>query len=362
MDTVGKKVLVALSGGVDSSVAAALLRDAGYAVEGAFIVTWQAPWLPCTWREERRDAMRVAAHLHIPFHTVDLGDEYERDVVTYLVDEYRAGRTPNPDVMCNARIKFGAFFSWALAHGFDRVATGHYARVEPVGEGSERGYHLCAGVDAAKDQSYFLWTLTQAHLARTLFPVGVYEKAEVRARARQYGLPTAEKRDSQGVCFLGKLDMREFLEHYVPAHPGELLDGKGKVIGTHEGAMYYTLGQRHGFTLRLKGPHTPRLYVVAKDIERNTVTVGERAEASEGARRTVHLVRCSWVSGVAPHGTLPCGVRFRYRQSLCTASCVATMDGRAEITFAEPQVYVSAGQSLVLYQGDTCVGGGVLQG
>jgi tRNA-specific 2-thiouridylase len=204
-----KKVLVALSGGVDSSVSAALLLEQGYDVECAFITTWSVPWLPCTWREERRDAMRVAATLHIPFHTIDLSKEYEKNVVTYLIDEYRQGRTPNPDVMCNKHIKFGGFFDWAMKRGFDYVATGHYARVQE----REGVFELLAGVDTNKDQTYFLWTLTQEHLAHTLFPIGQFEKPRVRELAEKYFLPTATKKDSQGICFLGKVNMKEFLSH-----------------------------------------------------------------------------------------------------------------------------------------------------
>jgi len=375
-----KRVLVGLSGGVDSSVAAALLKERGYAVEGAFIVPWSPEWLPCTWREERLDAMRVAAQLGIPFHTVDLSKEYDRDVAQYFIREYAAGRTPNPDVMCNKHIKFGAFFEWAMGQGFEFVATGHYARVAQVtgerlqvteNKADVRSlnlkpitYNLRAGADTSKDQTYFLWTLTQQHLLHTLFPIGDFHKTKVRELAAKYGLSTATKKDSQGVCFLGKLDMKEFLTHYIAVEPGTVLDEAGKVIGEHSGALLYTLGERHGFTVRHTSPHSEPLYVVAKDLEANTITVAPRQTTKVHAKSTVHLAQCNWIapsfpitSNLAP---VTCRARYRYRQPLLPVTVEAYTDSTAIVTFTEAQPYVASGQSLVLYNGDMCLGGGVI--
>jgi tRNA-uridine 2-sulfurtransferase len=371
----GKKVLVALSGGVDSSVAAALLQQEGYEVEGAFIITWQAPWLPCTWPEERRDAMRVSAHLGIRFHTIDLSKEYERDVVEYLVREYRAGRTPNPDVMCNKYVKLGAFFDQALAQGFDFVATGHYARVTSdqgqVASANQRAtshYSLATSLDTAKDQTYFLWTLTQRQLAQTLFPVGQYTKPEVRALAESFGLPTAQKKDSQGVCFLGKIDMQAFLAHYIPPREGVVLDTEGKPIGTHNGAPYFTLGQRHGFTVHHSSPNTPPLFVISKDIEANTLTVAPQARVSHPgmSNQSILLSEVNWIDGVSPtrdesSATEPAlFARLRYRQRLFPVNIACSPDGTVTVYPHTPEDYVPSGQSLVIYQGDRCLGGGVI--
>jgi tRNA-specific 2-thiouridylase len=361
---VKKKVLVALSGGVDSSVSAALLQEEGYDVEGAFIVTWTAPWLPCTWREERRDAMRVAAHLRIPFRTIDLSKEYERDVVDYLVAEYAAGRTPNPDVMCNKYIKFGGLFNWAMDAGFDFVATGHYARVAHEKRGSETIHQLLAGKDTNKDQTYFLWTLTQHHLAHTLFPVGEHEKPRVREFARAFGLPTAQKKDSQGVCFLGKIDMKEFLQHYIPSKKGAVLDTHGNRIGIHDGATYVTLGQRHGFTVTVHQPNMPPLYVIAKDVDANTVTVAPQQSANEVAAnetsQRITLTDVNWVSGHPPVGNT-CEARLRYRQKLFSVVFEETTQNTAVVVATTVQPYVPSGQSLVLYNGEVCLGGGVIE-
>jgi tRNA-specific 2-thiouridylase len=392
-----EKVMVALSGGVDSSVAAALLQQAtpnnfetlfgrptpkgfrGYEVEGAFIVPWSPPWLPCTWRTERLDAMRVAAHLRIPFHTVDLSKEYERDVAQYLIREYAAGRTPNPDVMCNKYIKFGAFFDWALAQGFDKVATGHYARVtsDELRVTSERNdhaalgtshYSLLTGVDRNKDQSYFLWTLTQAQLARTLFPIGEFEKAHVRELATVFGLPTAAKKDSQGICFLGKIDLKEFLSHYLTTTPGDVLDVQGNVIGSHDGAVSYTLGQRHGFIVHHTSPTDEPLFVTAKDIERNTITVAPHMEVGvakgEQGTQEIVLTDTNWIAGIpmtqnSKLKTLNLSARLRYRQPLFPVT-VRELDGTTIVVSDTPQPYVPAGQSLVLYEGDACLGGGII--
>ena len=350
-----KKVLVALSGGVDSSVSAALLREEGHEVHGAFIQSWSPPWLPCTWREERRDAMRVAAHLKIPFHTIDLSREYEAQVVTYMVGEYAQGRTPNPDVMCNIHIKFGGFFDWAMRQGFDQIATGHYARVVE----SDGLHTLLSGVDERKDQTYFLWALTHEHLLRTRFPIGHLKKEDVRALAETFSLPTASKKDSQGICFLGDINMKEFLEHYIPNRAGDVLTPEGERIGTHDGSMYYTLGQRHGFTIYKKTPQTPPLYVVAKDIEKNTITVAPKPVAS-ALGRTVAVLSHVVLRENADVPSFSCSARIRYRQPLFPVE-VKNERGVYKVHFPNPEPFVSSGQSIVFYRTDMCLGGGVLE-
>src|SRR3989338_2608787 len=252
------KVIAGLSGGVDSAVSAALLKRAGTEVVGAFIKTWTPEWLDrsCEWKSERRDAMRVAAHLDIPFVTIDLEKEYKESVVDYMISEYKLGRTPNPDVMCNKEIKFGAFLRKALELGADYIATGHYAQIEylyiensllaprSIGEvGKIVNCKLKIGVDPNKDQSYFLWTLTQEQLSKTIFPVGHLYKNEVRGLAKKFKLPVANKKDSQGICFLGHIDMKDFLSHYIKVECGNVLNLQGAKIGEHDGAVFYTLGQ-----------------------------------------------------------------------------------------------------------------------
>jgi tRNA-uridine 2-sulfurtransferase len=287
----GKKVYVGLSGGVDSSVSAALLQEAGYDVTGVFIKVWSPDFLECTWKEDRRDAMRVCAALDIPFETLDLEKEYKEGVVDYMVSEYKAGRTPNPDVMCNREVKFGGFLRWAKEQGADFIATGHYA--QNILNTKSGQYELWAGVDSEKDQSYFLWTLTQEDLKSVLFPIGHLKKPQVRELAEKFGLSTATKKDSQGLCFLGKLDMKDFLSHFIAQQEGKVLDGTGKEIGVHSGALFYTLGQRHGFTTSVQTP----MYVTGKDIVKNTLTVAlEPAAVTEG--NTFALQKINWISGV----------------------------------------------------------------
>lgn len=259
-----KKVFVGVSGGVDSSVTAALLQDQGYDVVGVFIRTWQPDWIECTWLHERRDAMRVCAHLNIPFLELDLEQEYKQGVADYMIAEYRAGRTPNPDVMCNREVKFGGFLQWALKQGADYIATGHYARVIH----RENESVLLQGKDLTKDQSYFLWTLTEEQLRHVLFPIGEFQKTQVRELAKKYHLPTAVKKDSQGICFIGEIDMKEFLKHYIDIHPGDVVNEQGEIIGYHQGALFHTLGERHGFTITKKGTQDAPYYVIAKDIQK----------------------------------------------------------------------------------------------
>lgn len=355
-----KKIVVALSGGVDSAVSAAILRDAGHDVTGVFIKVWQPDFMSCSAEEDRLEAMRAAAFLNIPFETVDLGDAYKRDVVDYMVEEYRAGRTPNPDVMCNRSVKFGALWEWAKERSFDAIATGHYAQIKArerarevgVGGLSER-LELHAGADPAKDQSYFLWTLTEEDLSHIIFPVGGMQKSEVRERASALGLPNATRKDSQGLCFIGKLDMKEFLRHFIDTSPGEVLDEQGVAIGRHDGAMLYTLGERRGFTVEARSPQQRPYYIVAKDVERNTLTVAPSAlESSAGDHKRALLQRTNWI-GDAPQQGASYGARIRYRQPL--QSC--RVDGDT-VTFDTPQSVLPPGQSLVIYEGTRVVGGG----
>jgi tRNA-specific 2-thiouridylase len=365
-----RKVFVGMSGGVDSSVSAALLQKAGYDITGVFLKVWHPDWMPCEWKEERRDAMRVAAHLNIPFITIDLEKEYKKSVVDYMIAEYKAGRTPNPDVMCNKEIKFGSFLKKAKEMGADFIATGHYAQIESRILKVESGrvdsppttlHLLTEGADKNKDQSYFLWTLTQRELKRILFPVGHLQKSEVRALARKFKLPTAEKKDSQGICFIGKVDMKEFLEHYITAKPGNLLNEKGEIIGTHSGALFYTIGQRHGFTVAKKTPDDHALYVIAKDIQKNTITVSKKmGEHNLHITKKVNLEALNWVSGQNNSKKLTARIRYRQEHQPCKL-LTKELGQNAAVEFTVPQQGVSPGQSVVIYDGEVCLGGGIIK-
>ena len=305
--------------------------------------------------------MRAAAHLEIPFVTLDLEREYKEGVIDYMIAEYAAGRTPNPDVMCNREVKFGAFWRWAKEQGADAIATGHYARVGP-------SFELLAGVDANKDQSYFLWTLNQADLPHVLFPVGHLIKSEVRALAAEFGLPNAEKKDSQGLCFIGKVDVKEFLGHYISAKPGAVINDAGNVIGIHPGALLFTMGERHGFTITHKTPHDAPYYVIAKDVAANTLTVSNTKLAQAGASHadstsasSARLIRTNWCKAVPIVGD-ELSVRTRYRQPLMKAR-VSFVDAAAKTATLDIETVtdpITPGQSLVAYRGDACVGGGII--
>ena len=270
-----KTVFVGMSGGVDSSVSALLLKKQGYTVVGVFIKVWHPDFLACHWEQERLDAMRVAAHLEIPFLTCNAEQAYKDNVAQYFIAEYQNGRTPNPDVMCNTHIKFGHFFDFARARGADYIATGHYARTEKI----ERRLTLLRGIDTTKDQSYFLWNISDDALSHTLFPIGHLEKSHVRRMAQKAHLPTALKNDSQGICFLGQIDMFSFLSHYIALKEGEVRTEEGVVIGTHKGSQLYTLGQRHGFTIYPNHTHTTPYFVCSKDIAQNILTVSHAKTA-----------------------------------------------------------------------------------
>lgn len=353
-DSQTKTVYVGVSGGVDSSVAAALLKTQGYNVVGAFIRTWQPDWTECTWRADRRDAMRVCAHLGIPFVEVDLVDQYKSDVADYMIAEYKAGRTPNPDVMCNRAVKFGGFWDWAKNKGADYIATGHYAQVKE----SDGQYQLVRGNDDNKDQSYFLWTLNQDDLEHVLFPVGNLPKPKVRQLAEKFGLPTATKKDSQGVCFLGKIDMKEFLRHYIDVQPGEVLNENGEVIGHHDGALFYTLGERHGFTITAKSVDDQPYYVVAKNIDTNTITVSHHHGVQRNKSRQVRLEKVNDYLG-----SLEVGNEFtsqiRYRGQLQAGKILESNDQGLVIEFADYDPTLTPGQSVVFYDGEVCLGGGI---
>ncbi len=342
MKLTGKKIFVGLSGGVDSAVSAALLVSQGANVTGVFIKGWYPPGMPCTWAADRRDAMRVAAHLGIPFVTLDASREYKKGVIDYLLAEYRAGRTPNPDVMCNREVKFGAFFAYAKLHGAHFIATGHYAR-------SEDGV-LLRGVDRAKDQSYFLWAVSADALAQTLFPVGGMQKDAVRMYARAHHLPVATKKDSQGICFLGSISVEDFLRAEYGSHLGEAVDEAGALVGTHEGALLYTIGERVPLP---QGPW----YVRRKDVARNVIVVSNERLVSGGMTTRFALTDVVWHA--AETGTVSCDAEYRYHGPRVagvydTASATFTPTG----PLAEA---VSGGQSLVLYSRERVLGGGIIR-
>ena len=347
-----KTVFVGMSGGVDSSVAAYLLKKQGYNVVGVFMRCFNVDG--CADRDAE-DARRVAEHLSIPFYAMDFEEEYKRRVVDYMVAGYAAGLTPNPDVMCNREIKFGLFFDKARAMGVDYVATGHYVKLKKNSKGKHALYEAR---DKNKDQSYFLWTLTSKQLQYCLFPIGEYTKPQVRAIARRAELPTAEKKDSQGICFIGQVRLEDFLKQYIPARRGAVLTLTGEKIGEHEGAHFYTIGQRRGIgnLKHEKGNkmHEP-LYVAAKNIKKNTVTVAAGSDNPALYKKEVEVL------GAAPR-RLPVYARVRYRQPLARAWLMrGSRAGRARLIFDKPQRFVAAGQSAVWYsKSGELLGGGVI--
>ena len=352
------KVLVGMSGGVDSSVSAALLLEQGHEVVGGFIKNWSDSkdlWTgECQWRGERRDAIRVAAKLGIPLLTFDFEKEYRAAVIDELFRGYAAGETPNPDVLCNEFIKFGLFFDQMDKLGFDAVATGHYARVDQDEQGVA---HLLMGKDAEKDQSYFLYRVSQSVLRRTLFPIGEFEKSHVRELAEKFALPVAQKPDSQGICFIGKLDMVEFLRKKIPSRPGEIVDDTGKVLGQHTGLDAYTIGQRERI---LVSQGAEAWYVAKKDVEQNRLVIVQGAEHPLLYTKEILVRDLHWTRGVVPKETFSCQVRTRYRQALVGARLEPHGEDQWLVTFEEPVKAVAAGQSAVFYEGEECLGGGVI--
>jgi len=357
-----KTVFVGMSGGVDSSVTAHLLKEQGYDVVGVFMKCYNIDGCAET---DAEDARRVAEHIGIPFYVWDFEQEYKDRVVQYMIEGYRAGITPNPDVMCNREIKFGLFLEKALASGADYVATGHYVKIEQSVDGV---FKLFEAADSNKDQSYFLWTLSQKQLARCLFPIGGIKKPEVREIARRAGLPTAEKKDSQGICFLGKFSLDDFLKQYIPEHRGVLMTTAGEKIGEHSGAEFYTIGQRHidaAFVFPktgVVGAARKPFYVASKDAATNTVVLAEGSDDPALHRDEVELTQVNIVSGVAL-GTpsLSVRARVRYRQPLSEAILSKLETGNYKLVFASPQKFVAQGQSAVFYSSDgEMLGGGII--
>jgi tRNA-specific 2-thiouridylase len=353
-----KKVFVGVSGGVDSSVSLALLKEQGYDVTGVFLKVWSPDFLPCDWREERRSAMRVCATLGVPFLTLDCEKEYKEEVVDYMLREYSEGRVPNPDVYCNKYVKFGIFLKKAKEMGADYVATGHYAQVFDI----NGNFELRESVDKNKDQSYFLYTLNQDQLKHSLFPVGHLTKPKVRKLAEKFNLPTATKKDSQGLCFIGKVDMKDFLEHYIKTERGRVLNVGGKVVGEHPGAIFFAIGQRHGFNITDKTSDDPRYFVVSKNMQENTITVANKENENDKifSNKKIYIKDLHFISGFEPNFPYRTTVRIRYRQTK-EACVMKKTDKYYEVEFDNLQDGISEGQSAVFYDSETCIGGGIIE-
>ncbi|MGO1072827.1 tRNA 2-thiouridine(34) synthase MnmA [Lysobacter sp. CA199] len=367
--------IVGMSGGVDSSVAALLLRDSGEALSGLFMQNWadddaqdsasaaegRKPKATgsgdCRAEDDRRDAVAVSGRLGLPIHFRDFSGEYWAGVFEHFVAEYAAGRTPNPDVLCNREIKFKYFLDAARELGADYIATGHYARVDQAGG----RFRLLRALDRSKDQSYFLHQLGQAQLSATKFPLGELLKRDVREMAHSAGLPTAAKKDSTGICFIGERDFREFLSRYLPAKQGEIRTPDGQLVGAHPGVFYFTLGQREGLNIGgVRGFEPAPWYVIGKDVVGNVLYVDQGSDSPWLQSRTLWSEAAHWIDGAPPSTRLRCSAQTRYRQSDQECEVRVRDDGTLEVHFDQPQRAVTPGQSLVLYDGEVCLGGAVI--
>ncbi|MFL6619283.1 MAG: tRNA 2-thiouridine(34) synthase MnmA [Povalibacter sp.] len=351
-------VIVGMSGGVDSSVTAWLLKEQGYEVQGLFMSNWDEDEDGyCTAAQDFQDARAVCEQIGMPLHRVSFAGEYRERVFAYFLEEYRAGRTPNPDVLCNREIKFGVCFDYARRLGADWVATGHYARV--VHDPRAR---LLKGLDPEKDQSYFLHAMPATALSRTLFPIGNLHKEEVRRMARDLTLPVFDKKDSTGICFIGERPFAEFLSHYLPAQPGDIETLDGRKIGRHQGLMYYTLGQRQGLHIGGQaGAAESPWYVSSKDLQRNVLRVVQGHDHPALLSQGLRAGQLTWVSGEAPVERFECKAKVRYRQADQACEVVLRNDGQVDVEFREAQRAVTPGQYVVFYIDDECLGGGVIE-
>ncbi|SEC73658.1 tRNA 2-thiouridine(34) synthase MnmA [Paenibacillus sp. GP183] len=352
------RVVLGMSGGVDSSVAALLLKEQGYEVIGIFMKNWDDTdeFGHCTAEEDAEDVRRVCAQLDIPFYTVNFEKQYYDKVFAYFLDEYRKGRTPNPDVMCNREIKFGELLQKVSDLGGDYIATGHYARLEHL----DGEYRLLRGVDASKDQTYFLNALNQYQLSRAMFPIGDLPKPRVREIAEAAGLATAKKKDSTGICFIGERDFKQFLSQYLPAQPGNMKDIRtNEIKGRHDGLMYYTLGQRQGLGIGGSGSGEP-WFVADKDLETNELLVIQGDQHPSLYSTGLSASDMNWISPQPPQATFNCTAKFRYRQPDQGVTVTIGGNGTCEVVFDKPQKAVTPGQSVVFYDGDVCLGGAVI--
>ncbi|MBK2105596.1 tRNA 2-thiouridine(34) synthase MnmA [Francisella philomiragia] len=355
-----KKIIVGISGGVDSSVSALLLKQQGYDVTGVFMKNWEEDDTDefCSAEQDIADAQAVCDSIGIPFKKINFAAEYWDNVFEHFLTEYKAGRTPNPDILCNKEIKFKAFLSYVHLLGGDYIATGHYARTKVADDGSVQ---LVKGLDDSKDQTYFLYTLGQEQLKQTMFPIGDIEKSRVREIAKENNLVTFDKKDSTGICFIGERKFKDFLSKFLPAQKGEIHDENGIKIGMHDGLMYYTIGQRQGLGIGgvKNRPEIP-WFAAQKDLENNVLIAVQGHDHPMLFKDTLQAIDLSWVAGSTPADSFRCSAKVRYRQKDQPCSVEVNNDGSVNVVFDEPQRAVTPGQSVVFYDNDVCLGGGII--